>query len=255
MIILKSQREIDLMRRSGEVTFLALEKMRQACKPGVTTLDLDRIAYDFIISNKGQPSFKGYRGGLGIKPFPASICASVNNEVVHGIPDGRVLKSGDIISIDVGVYMDGFHGDAARTFPIGDISPDAQRLIDVTEESFFRGIKKARRGFRIVDISGEIQDFVEENGFSVVRDFVGHGIGRRMHEPPQIPNYRTPERGPRLQEGMTLAIEPMINEGGYFVKILDNKWTVVTADDSLSAHYENTIAIGKDEPLILTLAE
>lgn len=255
MIILKSQQEIELMRKSGELTFLVLEKLKQACSPGVTTRDLDNIAYDFIVTSGALPSFKGYKGGPGVKPYPASICASINEEVVHGIPDDRVLKSGDIVSIDVGVYLNGYHGDAARTFPIGEVSQQAQKLIDVTRESFFRGIQKARKGYRILDISGSIQDFVEDNGFTVVKDFVGHGIGRKMHEAPQIPNYRTPERGPRLQEGMTLAIEPMVNAGDYAVRILNNKWTVVTSDNSLSAHYENTIAVTKDKPLVLTLEE
>ncbi|HOJ09489.1 MAG TPA: type I methionyl aminopeptidase [Clostridiales bacterium] len=253
MITIKSQYEIDIMKKAGEITANALEKIRQAITPGITTLEIDRIAEDYIKSKGAQPSFKGYKGLPGAMDFPASICASVNNEVVHGIPGLRMLKDGDIISIDIGVYFNGYHGDAARTYPVGTVSDEAKKLIEVTKESFYEGIKYAVERNRIVDISAAIQKYVERCGYSVVREYVGHGIGREMHEAPQVPNYRTRERGPRLQQGMTLAIEPMVNQGGYQVKILDNRWTVVTADGSLSAHYENSILITNDQPYILTI--
>lgn len=252
MISIKSKTEIELMRKSGEVLALAHDKIRQAIKPGVTTIELDRIAEEFIRKSGGIPSFKGYKGFPGAIDYPASICASVNEQVVHGIPGLEMLKDGDIISIDIGVYMNGYHADAARTFPVGNISENAGQLIRVTEESFYAGIKHAVAGKRVVDISVAVQDYVESFGFSVVREYVGHGIGTEMHESPQIPNYRTRERGPRLEPGMTLAVEPMVNEGTYNVRLLDNKWTVVTADGKLSAHYENTIAVTDGEPVILT---
>lgn len=255
MITVKSKKEIDLMRKCGEILALAHEKVREAVKPGVTTQDLDRIAEEFIRKSGAIPSFKNYEGLPGAINYPASICASVNDEVVHGIPGLRELKTGDIISIDIGVYLNDFHTDAARTYPVGKVSAEAERLIKVTRESFFEGIKHAVRGSRIIDISSAVQDFVEKNGFSVVREYVGHGIGREMHELPQIPNYRTRERGPRLEPGFTLAIEPMVNQGSYNVRLLENKWTVVTADGSLSAHYENTIAVTDAEPIILTMLD
>jgi methionyl aminopeptidase len=253
MISIKSKAEIELMKISGEILALAHEKVREAIKPGITTLEIDRITEEFIRKNGAVPSFKGYKGLPGAIDYPASICSSVNNEVVHGIPGLIVLKDGDIISVDIGVYINGYHSDAARTFPVGKISEGAERLIKVTEQSFFEGIKNAVQGNRIIDISTAIQEYVEKNGYSVVREYVGHGIGSEMHEQPQIPNYRTRERGPRLEAGMTLAVEPMVNEGNYLVKLLDNKWTVVTSDGSLSAHYENTIAITDTEPVILTI--
>lgn len=252
MITIKSKNEIDLMKEAGKIVAIALEKIEEAIKPGVTTFELDRVAEEVIRKFGAIPSFKGYKGFPGAIDFPASICASINDEVVHGIPGLRMLKDGDIISIDIGACLNGYHGDAARTFPVGNVSAEAERLIEVTKQSFYEGIKKAVRGNRIVDISVAIQEYVEKNGYSVIRDYVGHGIGREMHEPPQIPNYRTRERGPRLEHGMTLAVEPMVNSGGYSVKLLDNKWTVVTADGSLSAHYENTIAVTEEEPIILT---
>lgn len=252
MISIKSKTEIELMKKSGELLALTHERLREEIKPGITTLELDRIAEEFIRKNGAIPSFKGYKGMPGASDYPGSICSSVNNEVVHGIPGLRMLKDGDIISIDIGVYLNGFHSDAARTHPVGRISEEAQKLIDVTEKSFFEGIKHAVKGKRIWDISAAIQEYVERHGFSVVREYVGHGIGKDMHEPPQIPNYRTRERGPRLEPGMTLAIEPMVNEGTYYVRLLNNMWTVVTEDGSYSAHYENTIAITDTDPIILT---
>lgn len=252
MILVKSQKELDIMRKAGELVALAFDKIRQSISEGVTTAELDRIAEEFIRSKGAVPSFKGYPGLPGAKDYPASICASINNEVVHGIPGDRKLKNGDIISIDIGVYYQGFHGDAARTFGVGSISEKASLLIEVTRQSFYEGIRFAVNGNRIYDISSAIQDHVEKFGFSVVRDYVGHGIGKNLHEEPQIPNFRTRQRGPRLMPGMTLAIEPMVNEGACNVKLLDNMWTVVTQDGSLSAHYENTIAVTENEPIILT---
>lgn len=252
MISIKSKSEIEIMKKAGEIVATVLETFKEVVKPGVTTLELDRIAEEIILKNNAIPSFKGYKGFPGAIDFPATICASVNNEVVHGIPGLRVLKDGDIISVDIGACYKGYHGDAARTYPVGNISSKAQKLIEITRQSFYKGIEKAVKGNRIVDISQAIQEHVEKNDFSVIREYVGHGIGRKMHESPQIPNYRTRERGPRLEPGMTLAVEPMVNEGSYYVKLLDNKWTVVTEDGSLSAHYENTIAVTDDEPIILT---
>ena len=214
----------------------------------MTTAQLNKIAHDFILSKGAKPNFLNYGG------FPASICTSVNDVVVHGIPEkGRVLKEGDIISIDMGAVLDGFHSDAARTFPVGKISPEAQRLIDVTKESFFRGIEKLKHGAKLGDVSFAIQSFVEDNGFSVVRDLVGHGIGRELHEDPSVPNFGKAGKGVKLAAGMTLAIEPMVNAGEYEVSVLDDDWTVVTDDGSLSAHYENTVIVNDDEPIITTL--
>jgi len=252
MISIKSKSEIERMKKAGEIIIDIFERLRNIIVPGISTKELDAEVEAIIRKSGAIPSFKGYKGFPGAIDFPACICTSINNEVVHGIPGERRLEEGDILSVDVGVCLDGYHSDAARTFPVGKISKEAERLITVTEESFFEGIKKAVAGNRIVDISSAIQEHVEKNGFSVVRDYVGHGIGREMHELPQIPNYRTRERGARLEAGMTLAIEPMVNQGRYHVKLLDNKWTVVTADGSLSAHYENTIVVTEDMPLILT---
>ncbi|MEG6566628.1 type I methionyl aminopeptidase [Thermoanaerobacterium saccharolyticum] len=247
MIYIKSDSEIALMRYAGKVTGEVLNLLEKYIKPGITTKELDEIAEDYIRSNDCQPAFKGLYG------FPATICASINDEVVHGIPGLRKLKEGDIISIDTGAIYRGFNGDAARTFAVGKISDNLQKLIDVTKQSFFEGIKMATEQHRLSDISNAIQSYVEKNGFSVVREYVGHGIGKKMHEDPQIPNYGPAGRGPKLRYGMTLAIEPMVNEGKYNVKIKENNWTVVTADGSASAHYENTILITKGEPEILTL--
>ncbi|MGB7604903.1 MAG: type I methionyl aminopeptidase [Lutisporaceae bacterium] len=247
MIIIKSAKEIELMRLAGKIVAKTHEVLKDVIKPGITTKELDIIAEEYIRKCGALPAFKGYFG------FPASICTSVNSQVVHGIPGNVVLKDGDIVGIDIGAIYEGYVGDAARTHGIGTISSDAQRLIKVTEESFFAGIEYAREGYRLSDISHNIQKYVESHGYSVVRDLVGHGIGKSMHEDPQIPNYGLAGRGPRLAAGMALAIEPMVNQGKYAVKTLSDGWTVLTADGSLSAHYENTIIITKDAPELLTL--
>ena len=247
MIIIKNNKEIDLMRSAGKIVAERLLLVEEKVRPGITTAEIDRIAEEFITKHGAKPSFKGLYG------FPASLCISVNEQVVHGIPGGYVLKDGDIISVDCGAHINGFHGDAARTFGVGNISEEAKKLINVTRESFFRGIEYAKGGNRLTDISHGIQSYVEASGFSVVRDFVGHGIGRVVHEDPEVPNYGQPGRGPKLVEGMALAIEPMVNVGSYKVKTLKDNWTVVTSDRSLSAHYENTIVILPDGPEILTL--
>jgi methionyl aminopeptidase len=246
MIILKSQEEINKMAEACLIVAKTLDYLKDMVNPGITTREIERFADDYISSNNAVSAFKGYRG------YPASICTSVNNEVIHGIPSHRVLEEGDILGIDLGVYKDGFYGDAAHTFPVGKIYKDAERLLKVTEESLYLGIRNAREGNRISDISCAIQNHAESNGFSVVRAFVGHGIGRNLHEDPQIPNFGMPGRGPRLRAGMTLAIEPMVNEGGYEVVILDDEWTAVTMDGGLSAHFEHTILVTSDEPKILT---
>lgn len=254
MISIKSKNELDLMKKAGEVVALAHKTVKDAISPGITTQELDRLVEEVIRKNGAIPSFKGYESFVpGAINFPASICASVNNEVIHGIPGLRELKDGDIISVDIGACLFGFHGDAARTYIVGQGSDEAKKLVEVTRQSFYEGIKMAIQGNRIIDISTAIQNHVEKHGYTVVRDFVGHGIGREMHEDPQIPNYRTRERGsPRMQPGMTLAIEPMVNQGTEKVKMLGNNWTVVTVDGKLSAHYENTIAVTDGEPVILT---
>jgi len=247
MIIIKNHDEITLMKKAGRIVGETLLLLQKEVKPGVTTAELDRMAEEFITKHGAKPSFKGLYG------FPSSLCISVNEQVIHGFPGAYVLKEGDIVSIDCGAFFDGFHGDAARTFPVGNISVDAQKLIDITKESFFQGIKFAKQGNKLTDISYGIQSYVEAAGFSVVRDFVGHGIGRKVHEDPNIPNFGKSGRGPKLLEGMVLAIEPMVNAGTHKVKTLKDGWTVVTTDSSLSAHYENTVAILSDGPEILTL--
>jgi methionyl aminopeptidase len=247
MIKIKNQDEIVLMRKAGKIVGETLLLLETKVKPGVTTADLDRIAEEFITKHGAKPSFKGLYG------FPSSLCISVNEQVVHGIPGVYTLKEGDIVSIDCGAFIDGFHGDAARTFPVGEVSKKAQKLIDITEGSFFEGIKYAKEGNKLTDISHGIQSYVEAAGFSVVRDFVGHGIGAKVHEDPNVPNFGTSGRGPKLVEGMVLAIEPMVNAGTHKVKTLKDNWTVVTVDRRLSAHYENTVAILSDGPEILTL--
>ncbi len=235
------------MREAGRIVAETLEGLRPLVKPGVSTAELDRFAYEYITKQQAFPAFKGYRG------FPASICASVNSEIVHGIPSKkRVLKEGDIISIDVGSIYKGFVGDTAITLPVGQVSESARRLLETTEGALLAAINKARPGNYLEDISGAVQDYAEERGFSVVREYVGHGIGRQMHEEPQIPNYRQGKRGPQLKPGMTLAVEPMVNEGTWQTRTLRDKWTVVTQDGKLSAHFEHTIAITEGEPEILT---
>ncbi len=238
--------EIELMRDAGRLVARTLEMLGREVKPGVTTAELDAMAERFIREHGGRPAFKGYRG------FPASICPSVNDEVVHGIPGPKVLREGDIIGIDVGVEMHGYYGDAATTFPVGKVSAEATRLLDVTREALMRGIAMARSGGRVGDISHAIQSYVEGQGFTVVTALVGHGIGRAMHEEPQVPNYGPPDRGPRLMTGQVIAIEPMVNIGGPDVVTQDDGWTVCTKDGSLSAHFEHTVAIGADGPDILT---
>ncbi|HCL4439630.1 type I methionyl aminopeptidase [Clostridium botulinum] len=248
MIIIKTDSEIEYMVKAGKVVAEALDTLEKHVKPGISTGELDRIAEEIILGRNAKPSFKGYYG------FPASICASVNNEVVHGIPNkDRILNEGDIISIDCGAILNGYQGDAARTFPVGNVSEEAAKLIEVTKNSFFKGIEKAKVGNRLTDISAAIQEYVESYGLSIVRDYVGHGIGKNMHEDPEIPNFGRPGRGPKLSKGMCLAIEPMVNIGDFNVKVEPNKWTVVTVDGSLSAHYENTVAILDDGPKITTL--
>lgn len=245
-ITIKSSNQIGHMRKAGKILAQALQLAQQVIKPGITTKEIDKLVEEYIVKNGALPSFKGYGG------FPASICSSINNEVVHGIPGSAILEDGDIISVDIGVFLNGFHADAARTFEVGNVSPIAKKLIEVTKQSFYEGIKYARKENRLYDISSAIQKYVEGNGFSIVRKYVGHGIGEQLHEEPQIPNYGVAGRGPRLMPGMTLAIEPMVNEGSYDVNVLSNNWTVVTIDGSLSAHYENTILITDDEPEIIT---
>ena len=246
-ILIKSNEQINKMRLAGDIVKKTHELLEKYIKPGITTEELDKIAEDFILSQGATPSFKGYNG------FPASICTSINEVVIHGIPSLKKLKDGDIIGIDIGAYKDGYHGDAARTFAVGKIGEDAQQLIDVTKQSFFEGIKFARAGNHLFEISAAVEDYVKGFGYSVVKDFVGHGIGRDMHEDPQIPNYRQKFRGPKLSKGMTLAIEPMINIGTGDIKVLSDGWTVITIDKKLSSHYENTVLITDGEPELLTL--
>jgi len=234
------------MRRAGAVVAEVLEVLGTNVRPGVTTLDLEKIAEEETKKRKAAPAFKGYRG------YPFCLCTSVNNEVVHGMPSKKVLNEGDIVSIDFGSLVDGFYGDAAVTVPVGKVSEEAARLVRVTEESLWKAVGAAREGNRLLDISSAVQSHVEPQGFSVVREFVGHGIGRELHEPPQVPNFGVPGRGVKLKAGMVLAIEPMINLGGWAVKVLSDGWTAVTADGKLSAHFEHTVAITADGPLVLT---
>lgn len=250
MIILKTGRELKIMREACRISAGALKLISSAVEPGVTTAELDRLAEKYILSQGAKPNFKNYQG------YPATACISINNEVIHGIPSkSRVIKEGDIVSVDLGAVFEGYHGDNAATFAAGSISPEAKRLMDVTKESLYEGIKMAVHGGRIGDIGNAIGRYVEDRGYSVVRQFVGHGIGTSLHEAPEVPNFGTAGRGVRLVNGMTLAIEPMVNAGGFDVKILPDKWTVVTADGSLSAHFEHTIAITPDGPKILTVAD
>lgn len=247
MIGLKSDREIGLMAKAGEIVGKVFERLEADIKPGIKTKELDIIAGDLIRSSGGSPAFLGYKG------FPKNICVSINEVVVHGIPGEVRLEEGDIVSLDIGVEFEGYYADGAATFSVGKISEEAMQLINITERSLYLGIDKARPNNRLSDISHAIQSFVEENGFSVVRAFVGHGIGSTMHEEPEIPNFGPPNRGARLEPGMTLAIEPMVNQGTYDVEILEDGWTAVTADRKPSAHFEHTVVITEDEPRILTL--
>ena len=247
-ISIKSQEEIELMREAGRILAITHEEMRKALKPGMTTYDIDKLGEEVIRSYHCEPSFLNYQG------YPASVCVSVNDEVVHGIPSKkRILREGDIVSLDAGLIYKGYHSDAARTHAVGEISPEAQKLIDVTRQSFFEGIKMAKAGNHLYDISNRIDDYISQFGYGIVTDLVGHGIGTHLHEDPQIPNFRQKKKGIKLCAGMTLAIEPMINIGRSDVEWLDDDWTVVTEDGSLSAHYENTVLITDGEPEILTM--
>lgn len=249
MITLKSAHEIELMRRAGKITAAARAVARDMVKPGVTTQQIDKAVHKFITEQGAIPSFLHYNG------YPASVCVSVNDEIIHGIPGDRVLHEGDIVSVDVGARYRGFNGDCAGTFPCGKCSDEALRLIRITRQSFFEGIQFARVGYRISDIGHAVQEYAESYGYSLVREYVGHGVGASLHEAPEIPNYGKPGHGPRLQKNMTIAVEPMVNVGGYEVRTLDNGWTVVTADGSLSAHYENSLLVTDGEPEILTFAD
>ena len=249
MIAIKNEQELSVMRQACKITAAARALAGEMVRPGVSTKEIDRAVRELILTQGAKPSFLNYHG------FPASTCISVNSVVIHGIPGACVLKEGDIVSVDVGAFYKGFHGDCAATYPCGTVSTEAQRLIDVTKQSFFEGIAFARRGYRVSDISHAVQSYVEANGFSVVRSFVGHGVGAQLHEEPEVPNFGAPGRGPRLLPGITLAIEPMVNVGTPEVRILKDRWTVVTADGELSAHYENTVLITDGEPEILTVTE
>lgn len=253
MIIIKSKKEIDFIRESSQIVAETLQLVKNFAKEGVTTLELDKIAEDYILSNDGIPAFKGY-SQPGTIDFPGTICASINEEVVHGIPGNKVLKNGDIISIDVGVLKNGFYGDAALTVAVGDIDDEKKRLMEATEKSLYIGIEQAKKGNRIGDISAAIQDYIEKQGFSIVRDLCGHGVGKNLHEDPQIPNFGIAGKGPKIKNGMTIAIEPMINIGTYKVKLAPDGWTIFTSDKKPSAHFEHTIAIINDKPEILSVS-
>ena len=247
MVVLKTGRELSIMREACRISAGALDLIGRAVEPGVTTAELDRIAEQYILSQGAVPNFKNYQG------YPATACISINHEVIHGIPNkNRIIKSGDIVSVDLGAMFGGYHGDNAATFAAGDISPEAKRLIDTTRESLYEGINAARAGGRIGDISSAVQRYVEARGYSVVRDFVGHGIGTNLHEAPEVPNFGISGRGIRLIPGMTIAIEPMVNAGKHEVMVMPDGWTVLTKDGSLSAHFEHTVAITSDGPLIMT---
>jgi methionine aminopeptidase, type I len=252
VIVKKTPAQIEKMHRAGMALAEVMEALGGAAHPGVRMRDLDALAEGMIRERGGEPSFLGYRGHSGVIPFPGSICASPNDVIVHGIPDDRELMEGDILSVDVGLSIDGWHADTAYTYAVGDISPEARRLLEVTEGALFEGIKHCRPGRRLSDYAHAVERVVEAAGFSVVREFVGHGIGRSMHEDPQIPNFGPPGRGPVLEAGMVLALEPMVNAGGWKTRTLDDGWTVVTEDGSLSAHFEHTVAVTPAGPLILT---
>ena len=249
MIIIKNGHELEAMRQACRITAAARALAGEMVRPGVTTRQIDKAVHDYIVSQGAKPSFLGYHG------FPASACISVNSTVIHGIPGGYELKEGDIVSIDVGAFIDGFHGDCAATYPCGQVSDEAKKLIEVTQQIFWEGIKFARLGQRVSDISHAVQQYVEANGCSVVRDFIGHGVGAKLHEALEVPNFGPAGRGPRLLPGMTIAVEPMVNAGDWRVKVLKDGWTTVSLDGSLTAHYENTILITEDGPEVLTVTE
>ena len=250
MIVLKTSRELAIMREAGRISAMALKVAGEAVEPGVSTWEIDRVARKYIESQGAVPSFLGYGG------FPASACISVNNVVIHGIPSKRqIIKAGDIVSIDIGAMFEGFNGDNAYTFACGEISAEAQRLLDATRESLYEGIKQATAGNRLGDIGSAVQRYVEARGYSVVRDFVGHGVGAKLHEDPSVPNYGTPGRGVRLLPGMTIAIEPMVNQGRHEVQVQKDGWTTVTRDGKLSAHFEHSVAITPDGPVMLSKPE
>ena len=250
MISLKSAREIEIMRRANVIVAEILKELKKKAAPGVTTLELDALAEELTYKKKARPAFKGY--SMAGRVYPRALCTSINEEIVHGIPSDRALREGDIVGLDFGVIYEGFYGDAAVTVGVGKVSEEAQRLMQVTEESLFKGIEQLREGNRLGDLSSVIQKTVEDAGFSVVRVFVGHGIGKKLHEEPPVPNYGDPDRGIRLREGMVLAIEPMVNVGGYEVEIKEDGWTAVTKDGSLAAHFEHSVAITKNGPYILS---
>ena len=249
MISIKSTSEIEKMRAAGKILSGTFKELEKHIQPGITTKELDKIAYDYILSQGAKPSFLNYGG------FPGSICASVNDVVIHGIPDNTKIKDGDIISLDIGVLLNGYHSDAARTYPVGNISDEAKRLIEVTKQSFFEGMKYLRHGERLFSVSASIQDYVESHGYSVVRGYCGHGIGKQLHEDPEIPNYGSFGHGIRLSSGMTVAVEPMVNQGQFETKVLSDGWTVKTKDGKLACHYENTVLITDGNPEILTECE
>jgi methionyl aminopeptidase len=246
VIVLKTAHEVDAMRRAGKITAAARALAGEMVKPGVSTKAIDRAVHDFIVGQGGRPAFLRYNG------YPASTCISINDRVIHGIPDSVKIKEGDVVSVDVGVFIDGYNGDCAATYIAGTGSSEVRKLVEVTRQSFFEGIKFARAGYRVSDISHAIQQYAERHGYSVVREYVGHGIGEKMHEDPEVPNYGNPGHGPRLMPGMTIAVEPMVNMGGAAVRVLDDGWTVVTKDGKPSAHYENTVLITAGDPEILT---
>ncbi len=250
MISLKSAREVEIMRRANVIVAEILEELKKKVAPGVTTLELDALAEKLTYKKKAQPAFKGYT--MAGRTYPRSLCTSINEEIVHGIPSERELKEGDVVGLDFGVICEGFYGDAAVTVGVGKVSEEARRLMQVTEEALYKGIEQLREGNRLGDLSAEIQKTVEDAGYSVVRVFVGHGIGKKLHEEPPVPNYGERDRGLRLREGMVLAIEPMVNAGGYDVEIKEDGWTAVTKDGSLAAHFEHSVAITKDGPYILS---
>ena len=255
MVTIKSKREIELMEESCKLVALTYDMIEKNIKPGMSTYDLDQMAYKFIKEHGGIPAQKGYPSGVrGVPAFPGTLCTSINDTVIHGIPSKKdIIKDGDLVSVDLVILKNGFNGDAARTFMVGNVSDEAKRLVEVTKQAFFEGIKFAKPGYRVGDISNAIGNYVWNNGFDVIREFQGHGIGREMHEEPGVPNYGKAGRGLRLEPGMTIAVEPMVTAGNPDILELDDGWTIITEDGSLSAHYENTILITENEPKILTM--